>query len=141
MIIGFKLFTSLKNKKKQKIWVPVSLDSNFPIHMTMGQTCFSKFQELVAAACNKNFAKTGPVILKSIEDPKTKGYWVASIPCVEDWKKSNNHWLINPENYKCWLESAFDSKRKVVNVTVKMPNPADAKKQALKEDLLAKQEA
>ncbi|KAI9628921.1 hypothetical protein KEM48_011315 [Puccinia striiformis f. sp. tritici PST-130] len=49
--------------------------------------------------------------------------------------------LHTPSGYAEWLNTACQAKKKSIGLEIKMHDPAKAKKQAVKEDLLAKQEA
>ncbi|KAH9450327.1 hypothetical protein Pst134EA_027035 [Puccinia striiformis f. sp. tritici] len=136
IMVGFRIFTDSKNRKKVRIHLPVNSSGHFLVNIKVGETNFPQFRNIVASACSDHFAKTGPVILNS----KTVLWW-GSIPNVTDWKKSDKNEVHTPSRYAVWLNTACQAKKKSIGLDIKMPDPAAAKKRAAKEDLLAKQEA
>ncbi|POW03867.1 hypothetical protein PSTT_10811 [Puccinia striiformis] len=114
IMVGFRIFTDSKNRKKVWIHLPVNSSGHFPVNIKVGETDFPQFRNIVASACSDHFAKTGPVILNS----KTV------------------LWGQHPQ-----CDRLEEAKKKSIGLDIKMPDPAAAKKRAAKEDLLAKQEA
>ncbi|KAA1087506.1 hypothetical protein PGT21_032733 [Puccinia graminis f. sp. tritici] len=142
VLVAFKLYVVSKNKKKEKTWVPCGSTSEFPVDVTLGVTDFDQFRELVAAACNLHFKSTGGIIRESIEDPvRMPLAWLVSIPRVDEWKKSDKVKMKDASDYQDWLVTAFRAGKKSVGLDIRMTDPAEAKRRAKKEDLLAKREA
>ncbi|KAI7956879.1 hypothetical protein MJO28_003974 [Puccinia striiformis f. sp. tritici] len=112
--INFELFVSSKNKKKKKIWVPVSLSKEFPLKIVVGKDLFDDFPAKVATACDEQFPNTRTIIMELI----------------------NNR---DDSNYNVCLDTACGIGRKEVGLSVRVPGPANAIKRAGKKDLLTKQ--
>ncbi|KAI7947602.1 hypothetical protein MJO28_009510, partial [Puccinia striiformis f. sp. tritici] len=136
IMVGFRIFTDSKNRKKVWIHLPVNSSGHNPGQHQGWRDRFSSIPEYCGLGCSDHFAKTGPVILNS----KTVLWW-GSIPNVTDWKKSDKNEVHTPSSYAVWLNTACQAKKKSIGLDIKMPDPAAAKKRAAKEDLLAKQEA
>ncbi|KAH9451020.1 hypothetical protein Pst134EB_018525 [Puccinia striiformis f. sp. tritici] len=136
IMVGFRIFTDSKNRKKVWIHLPVNSSGHNPGQHQGWRDRFSSIPEYCGLGCSDHFAKTGPVILNS----KTVLWW-GSIPNVTDWKKSDKNEVYTPSSYAVWLNTACQAKKKSIGLDIKMPDPAAAKKRAAKEDLLAKQEA
>ncbi|KAI9619193.1 hypothetical protein H4Q26_011873 [Puccinia striiformis f. sp. tritici PST-130] len=135
-MVGFRIFTERKNKQKVWIHLPINSIGRFPVNIKVDKADFDWFPKTVALACSNHFDNTGPVILNS-----KAVFWWGSIPNVTDWKESDKNELHTPSGYAEWLNTACQAKKKSIGLEIKMHDPAKAKKQAVKEDLLAKQEA
>ncbi|POW10690.1 hypothetical protein PSTT_05841 [Puccinia striiformis] len=136
IMVGFRIFTERKNKQKVWIHLPINSIGRFPVNIKVDKADFDWFPKTVALACSNHFDNTGPVILNS-----KAVFWWGSIPNVTDWKESDKNELHTPSGYAEWLNTACQAKKKSIGLEIKMHDPAKAKKQAVKEDLLAKQEA
>ncbi|POV98272.1 hypothetical protein PSTT_14541 [Puccinia striiformis] len=114
IMVGFRIFTDSKNRKKVWIHLPVNSSGHNPGQHQGWRDRFSSIPEYCG---------------------------LGVIPNVTDWKKSDKNEVHTPSSYAVWLNTACQAKKKSIGLDIKMPDPAAAKKRAAKEDLLAKQEA
>jgi hypothetical protein len=139
VMIGFKLFIAKKTQQKKKSWGPINSTHDFPITVTFSKTSFESFQNLVAAACDKEFSNTASVILKGLNYKPQGIFWYGSIARCATFAKKDRFELKSYAEYNEWLDMACKLGRSEVGLAIQMTNPAKLAQQAEMEDLLAAQ--
>jgi len=110
---------------------------DFLVTIDAATTTFARFQQLVAAACENEFANTATLIEESIDTGTPHLDWIGSIPRVTGWSKSDGNVIANSNDYSSWLQAATTASKDTVSLALKMTNPSELIRQDRQADLLA----
>ena len=108
---------------------------DFLVTINAASTSFAQFQQLVSAACKKEFANTATLIEESIEYGTPHLEWIASIPCLSGWTKSDGNVVSCSNKYANWLDAATTAGKATVSLALKMTNPSEVIKRERQADL------
>ncbi|KNZ63766.1 hypothetical protein VP01_11032g1 [Puccinia sorghi] len=72
---------------------------------------FKDFETQVADSCNKEFANTGPIILKSIASANPTIEWLAMIARTPKFLKKDKFQLLSQAHYKSCLNTVVNGRK------------------------------
>ncbi|KAI9619804.1 hypothetical protein KEM48_008416 [Puccinia striiformis f. sp. tritici PST-130] len=94
-----------------------------------------RFQEIVAAQCNIEYAHTQPVIMRSIAFGKPAISWTFTIPKIPNWKAPGKP-AGTEQSFRRWMAALRNGCKTKAILLLKMPNPNALQSRAPNKDIL-----